>query len=91
VEERFGLQAQIRRAAISVPTNLVEGCARRSTSEYLRFVEIAGASSHEVAYLLDLSVRLEFLDPAEASALAGRYDGIQVGLCRLTQALSKRR
>ncbi len=57
-EERFALQAQLRRAAVSTVTNLVEGCSRRSTREYLRFVEISLGSASEARYLLDLMQRL---------------------------------
>lgn len=60
--ERYGLLAQLRRAAVSVPTNIVEGCARSGQAEYLRFLEIAFASSREVLYLIDLSTRLGLMD-----------------------------
>jgi four helix bundle protein len=56
--ERFGLQSQLRRAAVSAATNIVEGCARRSRADYARLVDIAPASATETDYLLDLSRRL---------------------------------
>ena len=51
-DERFGLVAQIRRAAFSVPANIVEGRARRGSKEFRRFLDIAWASIAEVGYTL---------------------------------------
>ncbi len=68
-EEMFGLAAQMRRAALSVPSNIVEGCARDSVGEYVRFLVIAFASLRELHYQFGLSKRLGFLaglDMAEA-------------------------
>jgi four helix bundle protein len=67
VQERYGLAAQLRRAAVSVPTNIVEGCARSSAREYQRFLEVAAGSASEVRYLLRLVVDLNLLS-ADATA-----------------------
>jgi len=59
-EEIYGLTSQMRRAAVSVPSNIVEGCSRQSESEYLRFIEIAFGSLRELHYQLGLSKRLGY-------------------------------
>ena len=73
VDERFGLRAQLRRASLSVPANVVEGCARDGRRDYIRFLDIALGSAAEVQYLLQAATRLGFID-ATSPALRALKD-----------------
>jgi len=61
--EIFGITAQLRRAALSVPTNIVEGYARKSNKELTRFIDIALGSLDETEYLIQLGIDLKYIEP----------------------------
>lgn len=64
-EEKFGLTSQMRRAVVSVPSNIAEGQARRTTGDYVRFVSIAEGSLAELETQLIISVELNFCQKNE--------------------------
>ena len=68
-EEQFGLTSQLRRAAVSAASNIVEGCARNSQADYVRFLDIAFGSVREVEYHLSLAHRLGYLRDESHSSL----------------------
>ncbi len=68
-EEIYGLTSQMRRAAVSVPSNIVEGCVRSTETEYLRFLEIAFGSLKELHYQIGLSRRLGYSTGTDVQSL----------------------
>ena len=59
--EHFGLVAQMRRAAVSTASNIVEGCGRHTKADYVRFLDMAYGSVRELEYQITLSIRLGYL------------------------------
>lgn len=64
-EERYGLTSQIRRAVVSVPSNIAEGAARKSDKEFIQFISIAMGYLSEVETQYYLSIRLGFVKETE--------------------------
>jgi four helix bundle protein len=87
-EERYGLTSQLRRAAVSVPSNIAEGQARRGTNEFLQFLSIAEGSLAELETQLLLSVELNFTQQAEVEPALKEIDELQKMLVALKRKLS---
>lgn len=80
-DERFALSAQLRRSAVSVASNIVEGCARRSEADFLRFLDIAYGSARELEYQISVAQRLDMLSSSsELSAMSIELSKVLFGL-----------
>lgn len=86
-DERFGLVSQMRRAAVSVPSNIAEGQTRRTTGEFVQFISHAEGSLAELETQLLISLDLGFLSPAEADPLLASIDELQKMLNSLRHRL----
>ena len=82
-EEQFGLTSQLRRAAVSIASNVVEGCARSSARDYIRFLQMAYGSACEVQYQLSLARRLEYV----AGQNADELDELSREVCKVLNGL----
>lgn len=88
--ERYGLAAQLRRAAVAIPANLAEGNARYSLRDYLRFCHIARGSLAEVRYLLQLAADLRYVTAETYQECMERCDEVGKMLHFLIQGIRKR-
>jgi four helix bundle protein len=85
-EETFGLKTQLRRSAVSVPSNLAEGSARNTTGELVQFLGIARGSLAELETQLELAVRLGFLrEPTDAGSQVVRVGQLLSALLKSLQ------
>ncbi|NQV76769.1 MAG: four helix bundle protein [Lutibacter sp.] len=75
-EEKFGLISQLRRASISIPSNIAEGASRKSNKDFSRFIEIALGSCYEVETQLLISYDLNFLSEKNHIELQGDLESI---------------
>ena len=88
-DERFGLVSQMRRAAVSVPSNIAEGQARKSTGEFVQFISNAEGSAAELDTQLQLSVDLGFSSISQAADLFESISELKKMLNGLRRTLLK--
>src|SRR5512137_2844339 len=87
--ERYELVSQMRRAAMSIPTNIVEGSSRRSSKEYLQFVSVAYGSCRELATHLQISRSQNYLSDADYQEIDTLRDRVGAMLWKLRQSLER--
>ena len=90
VQEQYGITSQLRRSAVSVSTNIAEGCGRSSEIEFARFLEIAYASASELQYLTLLSKDLELFDSSAYQELTSQVDEVKRMLYTFIQTVRDR-
>ena len=81
--ERFGITAQMRRAAVSIPSNIAEGCGRRSNRELIAYLYNASGSASELASQLRIATDLGFGEPSSAEQLRSDIRRVAKMLARL--------
>ncbi|MDO8684673.1 MAG: four helix bundle protein [Armatimonadota bacterium] len=87
--EMFGLVSQMRRAAISVPSNIAEGFSRQHKNEFIQFLYIAKGSASELDTHIDLSERLGFIDSQTTLSLQDQTNAIGMMLHGLITKLKR--
>jgi len=89
-EERFGLISQIRRAAVSIPSNIAEGYARRYLKQYIQFLCVAYGSGAELETQLMLAKDLGYLKGGEFKELIERFCEVERMLMALIKSLERK-
>lgn len=86
-EERFGLTAQMRRAAVSVPSNIAEGAARRTAPDFVNFLHTARASLSELDTQLELALAFGYVDAAAVEPVEELMTTVDKTLAGLIKSL----
>lgn len=87
--EMYGITSQLKRASVSIPSNIAEGAGRNTKKDFSRFVSIAIASSFEVETQLMISRELEFLNEKKYTMLIGELNSLQKQLVSFQKHLHK--
>ncbi|MGB5942596.1 MAG: four helix bundle protein [Leeuwenhoekiella sp.] len=88
-EEKYGLTSQIRRSAVSIPSNIAEGAGRNTNGEFRQFLGIASGSSNELCTQLILSQRLRLVEEAQVDPLIKELIEVQKMNYTLIKKFSK--
>ena len=90
-DESYGLTSQIRRCAVSIPSNIAEGYGRNSTSDYIRFLNIATGSLYELQTDMEIALNLQYIDRHNFSELYESSREIERMLSSLIRKLNNRK
>ncbi len=86
-EEEYGLKSQLRRAAVSIPSNIAEGCSRTSEKEFKRFLEFSLGSSFEIETDLLIAQRLSMISESQNNAIVNDLHKLQRRINALSSKL----
>ncbi len=86
-EEKFGLVSQMRRAAVSIPSNIAEGAARNSKKEFINFLHIAQGSTAELETQILISRNLQFITSSDTEPLLQELEEISKMIIGLQKSL----
>lgn len=88
-EEKYGMCSQIKRAAISIPSNIAEGSSRRTKHDFARFLDLSLGSSFELESQIELAVKIKFIESNKAKPIQNDLQKIQRRINALRTAILK--
>jgi four helix bundle protein len=90
-EERFGLTSQMRRAGVSIGSNIAEGCGRRGDKELLGYLHIALGSASELEFQCELAIELGYVRSDDLGQLLGQVVAVKRMLSRLIKTIAEKK
>jgi len=88
-DEKYALTSQLRRAAYSISANISEGAGRRTTKDFLRFLDMAKGSANEAEYFCHLACRLNYIDDTAYITLKEQVGAVSKCLASYIRAVEK--